>query len=643
MAISALLRAAATPYSSPTQPLTTEDLLQLAATAKSRVIARPEWMADGKRLIVTTRDQASGALFLEFVDVASGQRVRFVEGWGAKPSPDGAQIAYLAPDDGLSVMAADGTEPRPVAHVAETAGMRYVWSPDSRYLAYTHPVADAEGIITHIEVWLIDLTGAQPRRLLTRPDTTLQISWMPDGNALAYHGGHEDTSESELGLLAIATGQTHVLVDNPGVYGTAPTPAPDGQTIAFAYTPPELTLAGYTYLALIPTAGGLVQQLLGDIMLEQPLPMWWSDDGLGIYSACKPGVFIRVCFTTRAGEVSQIDLPPLQDILYTARSPDGAQLAWYATDARSAQEVWVAGHDGQGARRLLDLNPTIQRYALGAAEELRWQSFDGLELAGLLIKPLGYQLGVRYPVVVDVHGGPEGGIILDGPAVLVSTPLEWHLWAARGYAVFVPGYRSNLISGIEPILQGRELGEYLPRDGRDIDAGVDHLIALGIADPQRLALIGHSNGGVMASWIATQTTRYQAIVAKEGTPDLAAEYQHPACQSIDFCRAKHQWYFQDSPPIYAKNSAITFVNQVQTPILFLSGGESPYAELVEPFYQAIKARGITTEHVVYPNEGHTFIQPDNQRDALSRVLAWVDAGLQQGPATSILYLPIVQR
>ncbi len=216
----------------------------------------------------------------------------------------------------------------------------------------------------------------------------------------------------------------------------------------------------------------------------------------------------------------------------------------------------------------------MDRTALGDVEEVRWKSHDGLEIHGLLIKPLGYEPGKKYPLLINVHGGPVGGVYLRGE-ILLTSPLEWQMWAAKGFVVFIPDYRTSEIPGWGPLLKARENQDFNERDMDDIMSGVDHIIQMGLVDPSKLALIGHSNGSYLTNWIITHTNRFKVAVSYEGVAEMYIAYG--AGMRVGG-NTFAEWMFKgkpwEVPQNYRKNSSIEYVKGVKTPTLFISGDYS---------------------------------------------------------------------
>ena len=181
--------------------------------------------------------------------------------------------------------------------------------------------------------------------------------------------------------------------------------------------------------------------------------------------------------------------------------------------------------------------------------------------------PHNYEQGKRYPLVIDVHGGGESAQIYLEGGIFLSSALEWQLWAAKGYAVFVPEFRSSVAFGYDAILRDEKDHDLINCDGMDIIAGLDELVKRGIVDNDRVGLIGHSAGGRRANWLTVSCDRFKVVISKEGwDDDLETAMKYPP----------QIWeYFGGSPlefpENYTKNSALFHAKNGKTPTLFLMG------------------------------------------------------------------------
>ena len=237
----------------------------------------------------------------------------------------------------------------------------------------------------------------------------------------------------------------------------------------------------------------------------------------------------------------------------------------------------------------------------------------------MLLKPVGFQAGKRYPTLVVAHGGPAGAFVngfrlggLEGGQV----------WAGKGWAVFYPNPRGSSNYGQKTL--AANVNDWGGGDFKDITTGVDALVSRGIADPDKLAHIGWSYGGYMTAWTITQTSRYKAAMVGAGLTNMWSMYGTNDIPSILIA------YFGGIPnkqtlPLYLDRSAMTHIDKVTTPTLILHGANDervPTGQAYE-LYRGLKDRGKATELVFYPREGHGIAEYYHQKDRMQRIHDWV--------------------
>ncbi len=637
----------------------------LADYASQPQLPTLRWLPNSRQMVFSMANQgqpgARRTTWIERLEVETGKREPLVQGSNPRPSPDGSAVAYISGEGAntqLSVYYFEGGNVKnlvPLPPGSEGFNLGFSWSPDSRHIAYGYRPATlvkksdptdrrASSVMVvggpgdvppDSEVWVIDISTGSRRKLTSGPYLFANPGWFPDGNSFLFTsvGSFEYRDDNVFGkvlAITVPSGEVRTLIKDAGVQQLRPVVSPDGKQVAFTYDPNNITFPFYWNIATIPAQGGPVRQLTKNVFVTSG-PVWLHDNSK-IYFTRNEGIFTQICSVTTTGEMKQLTSAPRNASGITV-SPDGKHLLWTTQDAEGRTEIRVARADGAGERVLVDLAPEVKNLALGPVEEIRWKSRDGLEIAGLLIKPLGYEPGKKYPLLVNVHGGPVGGVRLSGE-ILKSSPLEWQMWAARGFALLMPDYRSSEVPGWAPFLRARENQDYNDRDMDDIMSGVEYVIKLGIADPGKLALIGHSYGSVLTNWIITHTHRFKVAVSYEGWAENYLAYGSGLRVGGNGIT---EWLFKgkpwETPQNYRKNSAAEFVRGVKTPTLFISadhhggsGVENLYHH--EFMYTALKKQGVDTQLLIYKGEGHVITRPENQRDLLMRVLDWVDSHLK---------------
>jgi dipeptidyl aminopeptidase/acylaminoacyl peptidase len=288
-----------------------------------------------------------------------------------------------------------------------------------------------------------------------------------------------------------------------------------------------------------------------------------------------------------------------------------------------ATEVYAL--EGHALRQLTHQNDALfAELDIAPTEEISFKSKDGTEVHGLLTRPVGYTRGTKVPLLLRIHGGPNGQ-----DAHSFSVERQW--FAANGYAVLAVNYRGS--SG-----RGREYSRAIFADWghyevEDLQAGVDHVIQMGVADPDRLGVGGWSYGGILTDYMIASDPRFKAATSGAGTAFTVAFYGTD--QYII------QYDYEIGPPwnpkaweTYVKISyPFLHADRIKTPTLFL-GGERDFNVPVQggqQMYQALRSLGVDTLLVIYPNENHGITRPSYVRDRLERYLTWYDKYVKKAP------------
>jgi dipeptidyl aminopeptidase/acylaminoacyl peptidase len=638
-------------------PLTPEMFLN--EYSSSIPIPSVRWLPNSKEIMFAVPGEDRKTSVIEMLDITTGARRQLTTGSNPQAAPDGTRIAYLRSEKGESqvwIISVDGRDPHPVTRVPRGLGSTgygptFAWSPDSEKIAFGfRPVpspdearssGDRKSSVTVVgepgavppdsEIWTVDLGTNDARKIWSGPYTVQTLAWMSRGSALLFAvvGGFEyrnDNVSGEVRTASVSSGRVTTLIKNTGVQALRPSLSPDGSQIAFTSDPNNQVYPMHWRIATISANGGPITHLTGDELYVNSGAIW-SRDGEEIFFNCKFGVFNQLCSVTPNHQFKRLT-EGARNIIGFSPSPDAQYFAWTTEDAQGRQDIRVAKSDFTQERVLLDLAPNVDKLALGKTGEIRWKSRDGLDIAGLLIRPVGFEAGKKYPLLVDLHGGPVGGVRLSGSIVMTS-PLEWQVWAAKGFVVLVPDYRSSVVYGWDQVLQAREKQDANVRDFNDIMSGVDHVISMGSVDPTKLILVGHSYGGVLTNWIITHSHRFKVAVSYEGTIDQFTAYGTGARVGgnsiMEWLHKGKPW---EVPGNYRINSSMEYLKGMTTPTLLVSGSKGLALYHNEFLYTALRKQGIDTRFLVYTDEPHVISRPENQRDLLMRVIEWVDSHLK---------------
>jgi dipeptidyl aminopeptidase/acylaminoacyl peptidase len=507
------------------------------------------------------------------------------------------------------VAVADANAPSPAAPAIISPASLHVyefdWSPDSNGFAYiaANPPGENNWWVAKLYT---QVPGSDPKVVLSPSEVSgplhgLQIAvprFSPDGKSIAFIGGLMSDQGSTGGDVWIIAAQ-----------GGAPRNLTQGRPTSPAWV--EWGTDEYLYVSEL--AGGNNQLIRlhlqgdrtgsGDVSFGSPIFSIPGSVGDGRFSRSLSSSTDRSVFVFHA---STFDRAPE---IYAARPG----------------KVMTSGLDG--VIKLSQFNDGVTP-AWGKSVSVNWKS-DEFHVQGWLLLPKDYDPSKKYPLIVEVHGGPAAAIESSWVGRSMLSPAAF---SALGYFVLQPNPRGSYGQG-EAFTQANRK-DFGYGDLRDILAGVDAVQAQYSIDPGRVGLTGWSYGGFMSMFAVTQTHRFKAAVAGAGIANWESYYGE---NSID------QWmipYFgasvYDDPAVYAKSSAINYIKQVKTPTLVVVGdrdGECPAPQSFE-FWHALRDQQIPTELVVYPNEGHGFVNPLHREDVLSRTLDWFGRYMPASQGTS---------
>jgi dipeptidyl aminopeptidase/acylaminoacyl peptidase len=462
-------------------------------------------------------------------------------------------------------------------------------------------------------LWLIDIEPKKVSRLTSGRWQIDEAQWSRAGDRLIVSAtDHPESDQNTHRIFAVMTGGGEMKeIGAPrGPFGGIRI-SPDGKTLTYAAA--RIDGPSPHDIWSQPVEGGAARNLTGK-SLDRPVSgVIWRTDG-SLLAVALNGTRSQFCVIRPDGRIEQIAVAP--DVRPSAFDERGSLLAFVGESA-AASELWVSVGEG-AAEKVTRFNENWSRISVIKPELLRYKSFDGTEIEALLLKPRGYTDGTKLATVVLVHGGPTGA--------WSETFEPWgQMLAARGYAVFYPNIRGSTGYGHRFLEMNR--GDWGGGDFKDIMAGVDFLVARGIADPNRLGIGGWSYGGYMAAWAITQTQRFKAAVSGAGMSDLATEFGTEDGSAYD------EWFYglpYEKPEGFARSSPITYIKNARTPTLILHGEADQTDPLGQSqmLYRALKRYGVEAEFVVYPREPHGLQEEKHLIDRLNRIVRWFDSHLK---------------
>lgn len=585
--------------------------------------------------------------------------------------PDGGGISFLAKrgDDtetALYVIPLDGGEAwRALSH--ETGIRDYSWSPDGRRVAFLGTEAESEqqrkrkekGFAPDIyeEDW-------RPVRVWIAAVSEPEEDWLndvePEKRALALEGSAYALGWDPTGaLLAVALAPTALVdddlmnqrvvlvrVDDAVVEGHVET---SGKIGRFAWSP------GGEHLAVVaaedrhdPREGRLVVAGRGGGAVRELVPdyeghIWsfaWRDARTLVYVG-EEGIWNTLNSVGLDGADRTSLLAAGERVFgQLSLSRDGRTGVVIGQDATHPEEVYAVDPGGGDLRRLTVHNKWLSRLRLAPQEAVRYEARDGLELEGVLIRPLDEETGRRYPLILSVHGGPEAHEA-NGWKTSYSRPGQ--VAAARGFAVFYPNYRGSTGRGVAFSKLGQ--ADYAGKEFDDLVDAVRHLVAIGLVDEQRVGVTGGSYGGYATAWCATRLTEHFAagvmfvglsdLVSKFGTTDIPEEMTLVHARKLPW----EDWDF------FMERSPIRHAGQSRTPLLILHGKADPRVHVSQSLelYRYLKTWTKTPVRLVlYPGEGHGNARAASRLDYQLRMLQWFEhylSGARGDPPSHVLEYP----
>jgi dipeptidyl aminopeptidase/acylaminoacyl peptidase len=575
--------------------------------------------------------------------VAGGKPVRITAGKDGQShrerdvawSPDGKSIAFLsdaAQERQLEIYVApfSGGSARQITHVSGQLE-QLAWSPGGKSIAFLFiegSTQESGALVAYkLDSGLVEEKIEEQRIAIADPTTgnvrqvspanlyVYEYDWCPDGRSFAASAaegsGTNNYWVAQLYTIPADGGMTRSIW-KPPLQIANPRWSPDGRSIAVIHgLMSDFGLNGGD-IWLVPAEGGAAKNLTPGIA-STPNYLYFRAPNDLLFTELVDGGLGIVTLDPATGATKTLWSGPEDIHLWVAQSGGGSAIV--RSSFERAPAVW-AGPIGSWQQITHD-NDQAQRY-WGPARSLHWA--DGVRVQGWLLAPKEVDATKRYPLIVQVHGGPAG-------AATPNWPTRWTATLpSQGYFVFMPNPRGSYGFG-EAFTQGN-VKDFGGGDLFDILSGVDQVLKEAPVDKDRIGLAGWSYGGYMAMWAVTQTNRFKAAVAGAGIVSWQSYYGQ---NRID------QWmlpYFGKSvyedPLVYAKSSPITYITQVKTPTLVLHGdrdSEVPTPQGYE-FWHALKTLGVPTQLVIYENEGHGIRKPADQKDILKRTVEWFDKYLK---------------
>jgi dipeptidyl aminopeptidase/acylaminoacyl peptidase len=647
------------------RPFAVDDLDRLRAVADPALSPDGQWVAYAVRTTDASKDKRNWHIWMTSWDGRHSMQVTQSPESEHSPgfSPDGRYLAFLSAratkdgPDALWLLDRSGGDARQVTHFKGDV-TDYDWSPDGTKLALVVlddplPGSDAadqdktppplvidryyfkedetgylDSRRTHL--YVLDVASGKTEVLTDGRFNERYPAWSPDGSQLAFLSKRAVDPDRDnmwgLYLMGVQPGATARLVTmfvgDSGDSGWMSSPewSPSGRELAFiAGTEHKLLYYAQTRLNVVSAAGGpprVVSQAL-DRNVVQPQ---WSDDGKSIYALVEDDRNQHlVMFDAASGrmqslndgrrETSAFDLGPKGRMVVIDSTPE------------MPEEIFAVERDKE--RALSKQNDAwLASVERGALEEITVTSRDGTRINGFMLKPPGYRAGVRYPTLLQIHGGPVS-------QYTNGFNLSWQILAARGFVVVAANPRGS--SGRGEAFSTAIFANWGEKDTEDVLAVVDYAVAQGVADSTRLGVGGWSYGGILTDNVITRDRRFKAAVSGASSGNALAGYGTDMYVREWELELGVPWKNLDT---YVRNSyPFLHADRIVTPTLFMCGDRDFNVPLLnsEQMYQAVRSIGVDTQLIIYPGQFHGLTVPSYLRDRLQRQIDWYQRHLSAPP------------
>ena len=622
------------------RPMTLVDLLNIPR------IGDPQISGDGRQITfsLATSDwianRRAGQIWQIGADGAGLRRLTTVDSGAASArwSPDSATIAFLAKGQ-ILLMSRDGESTRQLTH-HPTGVTDIAWHPDgsSLYFLASEPLTDAErerqrarGDIRVVDeyrqrhLWRVAVGTGMETRITEGGYYVFAYKIGRDGERIILSRRPTplpaDSDRMELWSVA-KDGTLPVQLTNNNIPEEEGEIAPDGSQVLFLARANHRQEPYYNAnVFLVPAnGGGGVRALMPDFQYEV-LRAGWAEDSKSIWMVVNMGVHSQLM------QVGVTSPSPRQittgdhAIVPASWSVAGGRHVFMIDEPARIGDIWTWTPGEAAAKRITGIYDYLDRdFLLPRQERINWKSTDGANVEGLITYPIDYKPGTRYPLVVQLHGGPEDSDKFGWGQILFNYQPAW---AAQGYAILRPNYRGS--SGYGNVFYREPIGGYFKNSHLDVLAGADRMVTLGVADPDRLAMMGWSAGGHLVNKLITFTPRFKAAASGAGVANWISLYgQSDTRGDRDLWLGGSVW--QKDAPIqtYWDHSPLKHISAARTPTLFLIGENDsrvPAAQSMEMF-RALKAQGVPTELHIAPGEGHIWSSLSHQLYKMNAEMAW---------------------
>ena len=473
---------------------------------------------------------------------------------------------------------------------------------------------------TFNHIWVYDSETKEHKQITEGEFSNTGGAWSQDGEWIAFSSNRTGTrtndprpsNDSNIWIVSAAGGSPRQLTNNPGP-DRGPAFSPDGGLIAYTGSIHENSNADQSDVWVIPFGGGTATNLTESFDYSCSGP-FWSPDGTALFFTASVGLSSHLYrVSPDGGEISMV--LPDNEYVYggSSLSEDGTKWIFTGSSLYETNEVFLADADGGNIRNILSPNNHLGEFEIARSETLTWKGADDWDIEGILTYPLGYEEGKSYPLILQVHGGPHG-------RYSKSFNSGSQIWAAREYAVLRSNPRGS--SGRTYEFSNANVMDWGGKDFIDIMKGVDHVIEMGVADPELMVVMGGSYGGFMTFWTVTQTNRFKAAIGHAGISDWYSFFgQTDIPNLLNYGFGGLPTYQKE---VYEKYSPIEYAANVTTPLL-ITHGESdrrvPISQ-AEQYFVTLRKLGKDVKFLRYPREGHGIREQAHRKHLEQEQVKW---------------------